>query len=354
VKFLESGFRPVSTEKTTTFSDVVSKAIAEASEIEIVTGYFGNESIVEFQAILEQNLLDRKVAFIVGMAAFDGLTETQLKSLKNLSDFLISKNYGDVLIAVTFPIHSKVAVFSLPNGRVAAVIGSSNFTNLVSNSRQYETDLLIGDEDPILTSLEEFVERSKRACLSLGEAVSRITILPPKLSTLSSEEGVTRIHPNEAKPAFSNLSFDIPIKPEAKSHLNVFFGKGRENKQKIVIPRPWYEAEIIVSKDITTREGYPNKQSNSDEFCVITDDGWSFLCHVTGDGGKNFRSVGNLEILGKWLKGRMEESGCLVPGERVTEKSFLDYGRDSMRLTKIADREDLWHLDFSRPRIESA
>lgn len=354
MKFLESGFRPVSTQKTTTFSDVVSKAVAESSEIDIVTGYFGHDSIVEFQAILEQNPAQRKVSFVVGMAAFDGLTETQLKAIKNLRDFLISKHYGDVFIAVTFPIHSKVAVFTLPNGRTAGVIGSSNFTNLVSNSRQYETDLLVGDEDPILASLEEFVERSKRACLTLEEAVSRITILPPKLSALSSEEGVERIDSGKTNPVFSPLSFDIPIKPEAKSHLNVFFGKGRVNQQNVVMPRPWYEAEIIVSKDITTREGYPSKQTQSDEFRVITDDDWTFLCHVTGDGGKNFRSMGNLEILGKWLKGRLEESGCLVPGDKVTEKTFFDYGRDSMRFTKVVGSENLWHLDFSKPGIESS
>ena len=352
MKFLESGFRPVSTEKTTTFSEVVSKAIAESTEIEIVTGYFGHESIVEFQAILEQNILHRKVAFIVGMAAFDGLTETQIRSLRNLSDFLISKDYGDVLISVAFPIHSKVAVFSLADGRTAAVIGSSNFTNLVSNNRQYETDLLITEEDAVLTNLEEFVERSKRACLPLREAEARIAILAPKLSALSTEEGVKRIGAEEEKVKLSSMFFDIPIKPESKSHLNVFFGRGRINQQKVVMPRPWYEAEIIVPKDITTREGYPSKETNSDEFRVITDDGWSFVCHVTGAGGKNFRSAGNLEILGKWLKGRLEESGSLVPGERVTGDTFLDYGRDFMRLTKVAGVQNLWHLDFSRPRNE--
>jgi hypothetical protein len=352
LKFLESGFRPVSTEKTTTFSDIVSKAIAESSEIEILTGYFGHESVVEFQAILEQNVFHRRVSFIVGMAAFDGLTETQIKSLGNLNDFLISKDYGGVLISVAFPIHSKVAVFSLSNGKTAAVIGSSNFTNLVSNDRQYETDLLITEEDSVLTNLEEFVERAKRACLPLREAENRISILAPKLSALSTEEGVKRIGADEDKIELSSVFFDIPIKPEAKSHLNVFFGKGRVNQQKVVMPRPWYEAEIIVPKEITTRKGYPSKQTSSDEFRVITDDGWSFSCNVTGTGGKNFRSAGNLEILGKWLKGRLEESGSLVPGERVTENTFREYGRDSMRLTKVAGNKDLWHLDFSRPRNE--
>jgi len=352
MKFLESGFRPVSTEKTTTFSDVVSKAVAESSEIEIVTGYFGHESLVEFQAILEHNVFKRRVTFIVGMAAFDGLTETQFRSIKTLSEFLISKNYGDVLISVTFPIHSKVAIFSLPSGETAAVIGSSNFTNLVSTNRQYETDILINHEDPILTNLEEFVERSKRACLPFAEAMDRITILPPKLSALSVEEGVRRIEPPEERPKLTSVSFDIPIKPEPKSHLNVFFGRGRVNQKMVVMPRPWYEAEIIVAKELTTQNGYPSKQTKSDVFRVITDDGWTFKCHVTGTNGKNFRSLGNLEILGKWLKGRLEEAGSLVPGERVTEESLRDYGRASMRFTKISGTADLWYLDFSKPKVE--
>jgi hypothetical protein len=353
MKFLESGFRPVSTERTTTFSDVVSKAVAESSDIEIVTGYFGHESLVEFQAILEQNVLKRTVTFIVGMAAFDGLTDTQFRSLSKLSEFLISKNYGDVLVSVTFPIHSKVAIFTLPSGETAAVIGSSNFTNLVSSNRQYETDILINHEDPILTNLEEFVERSKRACLPFSEAMSRITILPPKLSALSAEEKVRRVTAEESNRPLTSVSFDIPIKPEPKSHLNVFFGKGRVNQKKVVMPRPWYEAEIIVAKELTSQPGYPSKEANSDVFQVITDDGWTFMCHVSGAHGKNFRSFGNLEILGKWLKGRLEESGSLVPGERVTEKTLLDYGRASMRLTKVSAPEDLWFLDFSKQRTET-
>lgn len=347
MRFLESGFRPIATKRVTTFSDVVAQSIAEASQIQIVTGYFGTESIVEFQEILERNPRTRDIKFIVGMAIFDGLTQIQFNALEKFSKYLIDSAQGNVYISEAFPIHSKVAVFTDFENVTSGVLGSSNFTNLVSTSRQYETDLLITQKDEVLSDLEEFVERAQRACSPMSECRSKIRILSPRLASLSVEEGVQQVSGNSAPLNKTTISFEIPIKPEAHSHLNVFFGKGRVNKKGLVIPRPWYEAEIIVSNAITTSPGYPSKTSSTDEFSVQTDDGWLFNCKVTGDNGKNFRSAGNLEILGKWLKGRLEESGALTPGQPVTRETLDAYGRNSMSFTKLQSKDNHWLLDFS-------
>ena len=70
--------------------------------------------------------------------------------------------------------------------------------------------------------------------------------------------------------------------------LMLFFGKGREAKNGLVKPRHWYEVELIVPKNITEQNGYPKAKTDDAIFDVITDDGWSFKCKVSGDYSKNF------------------------------------------------------------------
>jgi hypothetical protein len=121
----------------------------------------------------------------------------------------------------------------------------------------------------------------------------------------------------------------------------------------VVQPRHWYESELIVPNAITEQSGYPQKNTDSAAFDVITDDGWEFSCKVSGDYSKNFRSEDDLKILGKWIKGRLENAGVLEVGQLVTPETFANYGRDSFSLIKTNKRiicngqpRDLWYLDF--------
>ena len=330
------------------FSDVVAEAAANASSVNIVTGYFGVDSLVELQSIFQRNPRPRQVNFTLGMAVFDGLTKVQLKALEAFDGFLKENSFGQVYLAVTFPIHSKVmTIVDSDSGRTFSLLGSSNFSSLVSTSRQYETDLLIEGDDDILLEVLDFIDRCKVACEPLSEVADRIPILSPKLTDLSIEQTVTRADAAEASRLRTDITFDIPIKPEPRSHLNIFFGRGRVDSKGRELPRPWYEAEIIVSKQLTTLPHYPTKEENNGEFTVITDDGWSFPCKVNGDFNKNFRSSGNLEILGKWLKGRLEAAGSLQPGQVVSAQTLLDYGRETMSLTRLSHPANTWFLDFS-------
>ena len=56
--------------------------------------------------------------------------------------------------------------------------------------------------------------------------------------------------------------FDLPLKTEAKSNLNTYFGKGRlATSTGAIRPRHWYEVELIVPIEITTADGYPKRDS---------------------------------------------------------------------------------------------
>jgi hypothetical protein len=52
-----------------------------------------------------------------------------------------------------------------------------------------------------------------------------------------------------------------------------------------------------------------------------------------------------LKILGKWLKGRLEESNALKIGEPVTKDVLNKYGRSNIKMsqTKI---NNTYYLDF--------
>ena len=126
---------------------------------------------------------------------------------------------------------------------------------------------------------------------------------------------------------------------------SAFFGKGRESRNGIVKPRHWYEVELIVPKSVAGQPGYPRSKTPEAEFDVITDDGWKFKCKVSGDYSKNFRSEGDLTILGKWLKGRLENDGVLKVGFPVTAQTLRNYGRSSFSLIKTS-LPNIWYLDF--------
>lgn len=113
----------------------------------------------------------------------------------------------------------------------------------------------------------------------------------------------------------------------------------------VIQPRHWYEVELIVPSIVTSLAGYPQKETPGAVFDVITDDGWKFSCKVSGDYSKNFRSEDDLKILGKWIKGRLENAGVLEVGQPVTPETFQQYGRDNFSLTKMGSG-NLWYLDF--------
>lgn len=113
----------------------------------------------------------------------------------------------------------------------------------------------------------------------------------------------------------------------------------------MIKPRHWYEVELIVPKSITAQNGYPQESTPEAIFDVVTDDGWSFKCKVSGTNSKNLRSEGDLKILGKWLKGRLENAGVLKVGDPVRRETLKQYGRDTFTLTKTI-KPGVWYLDF--------
>lgn len=327
-----------------TFKDFFEKSLSEAEMVRIASGYISTASLTELKKIVQDNARP-KVELLIGMHYFEGFTKTQYQAAIGLSNFLTSSGLGSVYVSTAFKFHGKLYSFLKEKSAYAAVVGSSNMGSLFDQTeRLYEADLLI-DEVKLAGQIDSVITKLQG---SISENISKIKIEKFKEFNplLDNHDRVEKTEKETLENIFeskSKIQFEIPIKADEapKSSLNVFFGKGRENQRGFILPRPWYEVELIVPSEITQKKSYPANK----EFEVYTDDGWHFRCKTSGDYSKNFRSQDDLKILGKWIKGRLEQSGALTVGEPVTDNVLKKYGRSSFSLIGTSN-PNVWLLNF--------
>ena len=343
---LFSNYPPVKT-PFPSFADAFYSLLPQTDSLDIAVGYVTSDSMIELQKAIELNKV-KCLNLIIGMHYFDRFTRVEYQTAMRLNTFLTENHMGEVRLVTPFRYHGKIYSFQQENASIAGIIGSNNLSSIVdSRSGIYESSVLVKDAVS-LQQIHSFIQEL-RARATQNIASVEIDSFNEVNHLLEGQDFVERATPEEIArclTARTTTVFEIPIKETPQSNLNVFFGKGRESMATGVIkPRHWYEAEIIVSKTITTQSGYPQAQSESASFDVITDDGWKFKCKVSGDYSKNFRSDGDLRILGKWLKGRLENAGVLEVGQPVTDFVLEKYGRKTFSLTKTKI-QNLWYLDF--------
>lgn len=348
IELLNSNYQPLKT-ASNNFSDVFFDLfVYRADSTRIASGYVSEESIADLINLFNTGY-KKPLSLIVGMHYFEGFTYGQYYALQKLSKILNSKKLGGIFISTHMKYHGKVYSFR-EKDNFCSIIGSSNLTKISLTKeniaeRVYDTDLFIhnekitGDIDKFITDLQnKFCTNFKDINIDDFKIVEPTNIFEDFL-------GVEKVSEDKRKLIMDSLTkvrFEIEIKPEEKSHLNCYFGEGRKNfGNGIILPRPWYEAEVIASKRIWSSPNYPKEK----EFKVVTDDGYEFLCKTSGSNFKNFRSASDLKILGRWLKGRMENKKVLKVGEKVTAETFAKYKRNRMSLIKTSI-PDTWYLDF--------
>ena len=349
MEFLFSNYPPMKT-GSKTFSDTFYGLIPQTSKLDIAVGYVSSDALIELQKTIELNSNIRTLNLIVGMHYFDRFTKLQYDAAMHLNDFLTSNKLGGVRLVHAFRYHGKLYSYSNDEGPFAGIIGSNNLSSIVDGGvRVYESSVLLRDAVSA-KQMNDFISRLMQTSTK-NIAELEIDTFNDENALLDGHEFVEKVSPQKLASAMcakTDVAFEIPIKPyevSPQSNLNVFFGKGRESKNGLVKPRHWYEVELIVPKSVTSQPGYPQSQTDNAVFTVITDDGWSFKCKVSGDYSKNFRSEGDLKILGKWLKGRLENAGVLTVGTPVTADTLKRYGRNSFTLTQTT-MTGVWFLDF--------
>ena len=264
-----------------------------------------------------------KIDLVIGMHYFDGFTRKEYNATVDFTKFLIEKNMGCIYLSKAFKYHGNIYSFLSADSPSAGIIGSNNLSSITEYSRIYETSLLI-EEYNTSRQLNLFINDLIKISTPFLECdIQKFNEYNP---LLCDHFGV---HKSKSTVKLTSTNFKIPLNAShnhTKSNLNVFFGKGRTDKRKLIKSRHWYEIELIVPSEISTQDDYPGMNSDN-IFDVITDDGYTFKCKVSGDNNKNFRSAGDLKILGKWIKGRLENAGALKVGELVTNDTLSKYGR---------------------------
>jgi len=230
--------------------------------------------------------------------------------------------------------HGKVYQFD-KNGSSNLYVGSSNFS-LSGTKANIECTVSITDIAQ-KSNLKKFLNDLYSPNYSIPINKAKITpkYKPTKLTKHAQTKWDSLSKYNPKSINTSKLpKFEIPltrIADKEKSNLNIYFGKGRENKATgIVTPRNWYEIEVITNKELQQQSLYP-----FGDFTAYTDDGYIIPMSTQGDYHKNIRSKKSLPIFGRWLKGKLEASGALEKLEPVTAKTFEEYGNDTLRFYEI-------------------
>ncbi len=344
IKLLNSDYPPIG-KSGMTFEKAFADLLNDTKRLKIASGYISEESVATLLGLYRSGF-DATLDLLVGMHYFEGFTKPQFMVLSELAMLLRERNLGNVYLADSVKYHGKVYSFMQTNGRLYSIVGSSNLTKITPIERIYDTDIFIDDEkinEEIVLFFDILKNKNSSDLNSFNEQDLKFLKNKSLFENYLSVENIGEEEIAEIQLHKTGTYFDIPLKAEEKSNLNCFFGKGRTNfSNGSTLPRPWYEVELIVPKGITIQKDYPIRDR---VFNVVTDDGYKFKCKTSGDFSKNFRSADDLQILGRWIKGRMENEGVLKIGEKVTENTLRKYRRDSIRLTKT-DIQDLWYLDF--------
>ena len=343
-KLLISNLPPMRLSNKITFSKCFNSLFEKADTVRIASGYISTDALTELKSVSEAN--NKNVVLVIGMHFFEGMTKTQYQAANYLNNFLLENSLGGVYITNTFKFHGKLYTFHKKNEIFSSIIGSSNLNAILDNHTTYETDIMLDNKD-IITEINEFISQLlEKTCIPISDWKPDYFI--ENNSMLEGHENVQHCPPDKMTniaSTFTDIEFDIPIKPyedAPKSNVNAYFGKGRKNNHNFVQPRHWYEVEIIVPKSITDNINYPKE----DIITVYTDDCWKFDCKISGENRKNFRSCDDLKILGKWIKGRLENAGILEIGKPLTKDMLSAYGRNSIKMKGTKDPK-VWYLDFS-------
>ena len=303
-----------------------------STKFNIATGFISNDSIAALKQLIEFREGELKLSLFIGMNYIEGFTETQYKAIKELDCYLTSNNLGRVLLSPKALFHGKMYSFMNEEECLASFVGSSNLGSFVGTSQNLiEADVLFPQTEG--KKIDDFITR---ITTTLGKELS--VLPPPKFIPVDSRlldgySNVTKLSKAAVESEMNLLTGDyveIPLKTEAKSNLNAYFGRGKIKGK--YSPRGWYEVEIIVGKNLKNRDLLPDKHNGS--FTVITSDGYEFECSRQGDNSKNLRSEKDLKILGRWIKGQMENCGALEIGKPVTDETLTVFGKRNLRLEK--------------------
>lgn len=329
--------------------DFYSSCVEDADRLNIATGFITNDSIAELSRILNFHDYRFSVNLLIGMHFIDGFTELQYNSIRKLNDVLQEHHSGNIYLSTNALFHGKMYSFMKGEQCIGGFIGSSNLGSFLGTSY----DLI--EADAVFHNEEAF-SLNKRIMQIIDVLGTPLFETPTITDFKGPEEKLFVDNPNVRELTKEEIGhfkrnrkgeiLRIPLKSFPKSNLNTYFGAGKTPGR--FSRRDWNEVEMILSRKLKNRNILPwvieSDKKMTCEFNVITDDGYEFTCSCQGDYGKNLRSSKDLRILGRWIKGRMENKGALTVGSLVTDDVIREFGFSEILLQKTSN--DKWFMWF--------
>lgn len=317
-------------------SDYIDRYIESATDLNIATGFISNESIAELRRIIEYRKHELSLSLFIGMNYIDGFTRLQYEAVRELGVLLTQYEIGNVYVSPNIKFHGKMYSFMKNNECLGAFLGSSNLGSFIGSKQNYiEADVffsgIVGCE--IDSQIKQITENLG---VPINNADKITEFKAPPVGLLDGYEHVTKLTKKELAARLNQRSsciIRVPLKTQPRSNLNSYFGAGKIKGR--FSRRDYYEVELIISKSLPNIEYLPSKEDGP--FTVVTNDGYMFECSRQGDYSKNFRSAFDLRILGKWIKGQLENFGALKLGELVTDEVLRKFGKKELVLTRSID-----------------
>lgn len=378
--------------------------LKKSEYVQISTGYFSRASLKKLdQLIHEEDCALKKIDLLLGMYGKEGMREIDFNYLCWLNKKWRQEGIGKILIPRLGTNHEKVYLFHQRSKidkelyPFMGIVGSANLSFLratSSNYMQYETAVLIDPqqsekEEQMIQELGRQMNEVLSKSVEFDKATIQIKKEPNK--ALKQIKGIKETVDSEIEKVKDNIvietKFFLPLKvPRAadrmkektedgqstfiKSNINVCYAEPRNKKAKNIKYRNWYEMQLCVSVQIRKDPNYPK---GGEPFIVLTDDGYRFLAHTESQNFKQLSAIGNEQIMGRWLKGRLVAAGLVESVEdpylndpnrnsMITQEMLEEYGATHLLFGRTNQKEmddqgrllDVWYLSFNPAEIETS
>lgn len=334
------------------FAHVIDTNFKLAKNVTIASGYTSLDMVHKYtDSFVRIANNGGESRLLLGMAFYGGLGEKKLKALLSLNEKLLESNGSSgVYISYDRPFHGKIYHFH-DECDSKMYVGSSNFS-LSGLEKNIECTIPVTCAHQ-KQSLQKFLDmlHSPDYTRTLNNVEIPLLGQPKKYTKrerkLEELWATLKHHSITPTTLVGCPRFVVPLAIMAKnekSSLNTYFGRGRLNRAtgKVTL-RQWYEIDIIVRKPVRDRAGdsYPRGK-----FLAFTDDGLIIPMETQGEYNlwKNMRSLDNLGILGKWLKGKLEKKGCLQKYEFITPEILEEYGNTDLIFYKFGHEK--YYMEF--------
>jgi hypothetical protein len=335
-------------------------SIKNADNLKVASGYFGYPLIQALKPKLLNVARRGECKILIGMVFHSGLADKQLIELESLDNDLKKINNDSGVFISRQEYHGKVYHIA-EKGDETLYIGSSNFSTHGFISR-LECTVKIDDEaikkesTAYLHYLFSKPTTSKLSDVCLKRKNRKV--IPRPSNGLDSYKVSANAVPNKTR-IVGFVDIELNVDKQPASSLNLFFDKGRKDGGGKYAPRPWFEIELSVSMKAIKNPFYPPTIPNPKKgggksrigyfnaYFKKGQNNYKIKMVVSADNGKNIAShkdSGGRSTFGEYIKGQLEAANVLRIGERITSETLANYGRSTIKLSKIDD--DNYFIEF--------